>query len=116
VAAVHERVRGAYAVVAMIAGYGIVAFRDPHGIRPVVYGRRDTPEGPEYMIASESVAIDALGFEFVRDLEPGEAVFLGLDGSFHARQCAKRPQYSPCIFEFVYFARPERHRRGHPHP
>jgi len=107
VAAVHERVRGAYAVVAMIAGYGIVAFRDPHGIRPVVYGRRDTPEGPEYMIASESVAIDALGFEFVRDLEPGEAVFLGLDGSFHARQCAKRPQYSPCIFEFVYFARPD---------
>ncbi len=107
VAAVHQRVRGAYAVVAMIAGYGIVAFRDPYGIRPVVYGRRDTPEGPEYMIASESVAIDALGFEFVRDLEPGEAVFLGLDGSFHARQCAENPQYSPCIFEFVYFARPD---------
>ncbi len=107
VAQVHRRVRGAYAVVAMIAGYGIVAFRDPYGIRPVVYGRRDTPEGPEYMIASESVAIDALGFEFVRDLEPGEAVFLGLDGSFHARQCAENPQYSPCIFEFVYFARPD---------
>ncbi len=107
VAQVHKRVRGAYAVVAMIAGYGIVAFRDPYGIRPVVYGRRDTPEGPEYMIASESVAIDALGFEFVRDLEPGEAVFLGLDGSFHARQCAENPQYSPCIFEFVYFARPD---------
>ncbi len=107
VAAVHRRVRGAYAVVAMITGYGIVAFRDPHGIRPVVFGRRETPQGMEYMVASESVAIDALGFEFVRDLEPGEAVFLGLDGSLRTRQCAEAPQLSPCIFEYVYFARPD---------
>ncbi len=107
VAAVHRRVRGAYAVVAMITGYGIVAFRDPHGIRPVVFGRRETAQGMEYMVASESVAIDALGFEFVRDLEPGEAVFLGLDGSLHTRQCAEAPQLSPCIFEYVYFARPD---------
>jgi len=104
---VHRRCRGAYAVVAMIAGYGIVAFRDPFGIRPLVIGRRDTANGPEYMFASESVAIDALGFEVMRDVEPGEAVFVDKPGNFCASQCAETPVHSPCIFEFVYFARPD---------
>ncbi len=107
VAAVHRRCRGAYAVVAMIAGYGVVAFRDPNGIRPICFGKRITDRGEEYMVASESVAIDALGFEVVRDLEPGEALFIKQDGSASSRQCAENPRYSPCIFEHVYFARPD---------
>ena len=107
IARVHKRVRGAYAVVAMIIGYGIVAFRDPNGIRPLVIGQRESDFGVEYMVASESVAIKALGFELMRDVAPGEAVFLGEDGSFHARQCAEHPRLSPCVFEYVYFARPD---------
>ncbi len=107
VAAVHRRCRGAYAIVAMITGYGIVAFRDPHGIRPVVYGKRETGAGTEYAVASESVALDALDFELIRDIAPGEAVFIGLDGTLKTRQCADAPNYSPCIFEYVYLARPD---------
>ena len=107
VAGVHRRCRGAYAAVALIIGYGIVAFRDPNGIRPVVFGKRETPRGVEYMVASESVALDVLGFELVRDIEPGEAVFFSLDGELHTRQCAENPVYSPCIFEYVYLARPD---------
>ncbi len=107
VAAVHRRCRGAYAIAAMITGYGIVAFRDPHGIRPVVYGKRETEAGTEYAVASESVALDALDFELIRDIEPGEAVFIGLDGTLETRQCAEAPTYSPCIFEYVYLARPD---------
>jgi amidophosphoribosyltransferase len=107
VAAVHRRVRGAYAVVIMIVGFGILAFRDPHGIRPIVYGRRDTDQGPEHMIASESVALDVLGYELVRDVEPGEALFIDLAGRVYARQCADNPQHTPCIFEHVYMARPD---------
>lgn len=107
VAAVHRRCRGAYAIVAMITGYGIVAFRDPYGIRPVVYGKRETDAGTEYIVASESVALDALDFEIVRDIEPGEAIFIDLDGQLETRQCAENPQYSPCIFEYVYLARPD---------
>ena len=107
VGAVHRRCRGAYAVVAMIVGFGILAFRDPYGIRPIVYGRRETDKGPEHMIASESVALDVLGFEFEGDIEPGEAVFIDLQGQVHRRQCAERPQHAPCIFEFVYMARPD---------
>ena len=107
VASVHRRCRGGYAAVALIIGYGIVAFRDPFGIRPVVYGRRETAEGTEYMIASESVALDVLGFELVRDLDPGEAVCIDVDGNLHTYQCAANPQLSPCIFELVYFARPD---------
>jgi len=107
VAAVHRRCRGAYAAVAMITGYGIVGFRDPYGIRPVVFGKRHTNAGAEYVIASESVAIDALGFELVRDIEPGEAVFIDQAGNLHTRQCADNPVYSPCVFEHVYFARPD---------
>jgi amidophosphoribosyltransferase len=107
VAGVHRRCRGAYATIAMITNYGILAFRDPYGIRPVVFGARESRHGPEYVIASESVAIDALGFHLIRDLEPGEAVFISLDHKLYTKQCAKHPVYSPCIFEYVYFARPD---------
>lgn len=104
---VYARARGAYAAVALISDYGIVAFRDPFGIRPLVYGCRETSQGTEYMVASESVAIDALGFELVRDLLPGEAVYIAVDGSVHTRICAPHTRHAPCIFEFVYFARPD---------
>ena len=107
VSAVHRRCRGAYAVVVMIVGFGILAFRDPYGIRPIVYGRRDTDQGPEHMVASESVALDVVGYDLVRDIEPGEAIFIDLDGQVHARQCAEDAQHAPCIFEHVYMARPD---------
>jgi len=107
VAGVHRRCEGAYAAISMITGYGILGFRDPCGIRPVVYGKRETPDGTEYIIASESVALDVLGFELVRDIAPGEAVFIGLDGQVHIQQCADNVVHSPCIFEFVYLARPD---------
>jgi amidophosphoribosyltransferase len=107
VSGVHRRCRGAYAAVAMITGYGIVAFRDPHGIRPLVYGRRDSERGAEFMVASESVALDSLGFQLIGDVRPGEAVFIGRDGALVTRQCADNPGYSPCIFEHVYLARPD---------
>jgi amidophosphoribosyltransferase len=107
VSRVHLRARGAYACVALISGYGIVGFRDPFGIRPVVYGRREGPYGIDFMIASESVALDAAGFELIADIAPGEAVYITLDGKLHKRQCAQNPLYSPCIFEYVYLARPD---------
>jgi amidophosphoribosyltransferase len=107
VAGVHRRCRGAYAVVAMIAGYGLVAFRDPFGIRPLCIGHNDALGGSEYLVASESVAVEALGFKLLRDVEPGEAVFVDLSGSLHSRQCADDPRLQPCIFEFVYLARPD---------
>jgi amidophosphoribosyltransferase len=107
VAGVHRRCRGAYAAVAMITGYGVVAFRDPCGIRPVVYGKRETAEGVDYMMASESVALDVLNFELIGDVAPGEAVFISLDGQLHKQQCAEQPSVSPCIFEYVYLARPD---------
>ena len=107
VSGVHLRCRGAYACVAMITGYGVVGFRDPFGIRPIVYGKRETAKGPDYLIASESVALDALGYEFIDDIAPGEAVLITLDGKLHKRQCAASPIYSPCIFEHVYLARPD---------
>lgn len=107
VAAVHRRCRGAYAIVALIADYGIVGFRDPHGIRPLVYGRRADADGDEYMIASESVALDVLGFDLIRDVAPGEAVVIDTAGRLHSRQCAEHPELKPCIFEYVYFARPD---------
>jgi len=107
VSRVHERCRGAYSVVAMITGFGVLAFRDPHGIRPLVYGERKTDQGTDYMFASESVALDVLGFTMIRDVAPGEAMFIERNGALHARQCAARATLSPCIFEYVYFARPD---------
>lgn len=107
VAGVHCRCRGAYAVVAMIVGFGILAFRDPYGIRPLVHGKRDTDGGPEHIFASESVALDVLGYDLVRDVAPGEAVFIDMEGRVHARQCAERVRHAPCIFEHVYMARPD---------
>ncbi len=107
VSGVHRRCRGAYAVVAMIAGYGLLAFRDVYGIRPLVLGSHQTENGTEYLIASESVALDTLGFKFLRDIAPGEAVFIDFDGNFHSQQCAENPTLNPCIFEYVYLARPD---------
>ena len=107
VTGLQARVQGAYACVAEIAGYGILAFRDPFGIRPLCYGVAETDAGTEYLIASESVALEGLGFRLVRDIQPGEAVFIDLDGQFHSRQCAGSASLNPCMFEFVYFARPD---------
>ena len=107
VAGVHRRCRGAYAIVAMIAGYGLVAFRDPFGIRPLIIGVSEAMGGTEYLVASESVALEALGFSVLRDVAPGEAIYVDQAGRFHARQCAEEPRLSPCIFEFVYLARPD---------
>lgn len=108
VANVHRSIKGAYAVVAMIIGHGMVAFRDPHGIRPLCIGKRiDSVGRVEYMVASESVALDAVGFEFMRDVAPGEAIYVTFDGELFTKQCADNPTLNPCIFEYVYFARPD---------
>ncbi|MGH8565269.1 MAG: amidophosphoribosyltransferase [Gammaproteobacteria bacterium] len=104
---VHERSRGAYAAVAMITGVGIVGFRDPHGIRPLVFGKRMSERGSEYVLASESVAIDVLGYKLVRDVRPGEAVFISVEGTLTTRECAPHRSHAPCIFEYVYLARPD---------
>ena len=107
VAAVHRRCRGAYAVIGMIVGRGVFAFRDPLGIRPACIGERRTDRGTEYAIASESVALAGLGFTLMRDIAPGEAIYIEPDGTLHSMQCAQSPSLSPCIFEYVYFARPD---------
>jgi amidophosphoribosyltransferase len=107
VAGVHRRCKGAYAVVAMIAGYGLLAFRDPNGIRPLVIGRMETLEGPEWIVASESVAIEAMGYQVVRDVAPGEAILVDSRGELFSRICAPAARFTPCIFEYVYFARPD---------
>jgi amidophosphoribosyltransferase len=104
---VHKRVRGGYACVALIANYGLLAFRDPNGIRPLVFGKRESENGTEYMVASESVCMGVLGFEIIRDVLPGEAVFISNDGEVHTKQCVESGPYTPCIFEHVYFARPD---------
>ena len=104
---VHRRCRGAYAVVVMISGYGLLAFRDPFGIRPLIYGRTETQQGAEYLVASESVALTACGFEPVRDVAPGEAIFIDLSGKLHTKQCAVNSRLAPCLFEYVYLARPD---------
>jgi len=107
VAAVHRRAKGAYAVIAQIAGFGIAAFRDPNGIRPLCLGSLETDKGVEWMVASESVALAGCGYTFVRDIEPGEALLIDLDGKVSSRQCAENPSLTPCVFEYVYFARPD---------
>ncbi len=108
VAAVHRRLKGSYAVIALIAGYGLLAFRDPFGIRPLCLGEGHSPEGGRaVMLASESVAIVGTGHEVLRDVAPGEAIFIDLEGQVHARQCAARPKHYPCMFEYVYLARPD---------
>lgn len=103
----NQVIKGAYACLAMIIGYGMVAFRDPFGIRPLVLGKRELDGKTEYMFASESVALDVVGFEYVRDVQPGEAIYISFDGEFHSAICAENPKLNPCIFEFVYFARPD---------
>lgn len=107
VRAVHRRIKGSYAVVALIAGHGLLAFRDPYGIRPLCLGEGEGAEGREVMVASESVAIEGTGHRVLRDVAPGEAVFVDLAGTIHARQCAENPSLNPCMFEFVYLARPD---------
>jgi amidophosphoribosyltransferase len=105
--AVYRRCRGAYAVVAMIIGHGVLGFRDPHGIRPLILGQRRSARGMEYMLASESVALTTLAFEVVRDVAPGEAIFIDDLGRLHSSQCVPALSHTPCIFEYVYFARPD---------
>jgi amidophosphoribosyltransferase len=107
ISSVHGLVKGAYACVSVLAGYGLLAFRDPHGIRPLIFGKRVVDGHEEYIVASESVAITALGFEVIRDVLPGEAIFISNSGYLFSKECAKETVYSPCIFEYVYFARPD---------
>ncbi len=107
VSGVHKRCTGAYAVVLMITRDGLVGFRDPNGIRPLCYGARETAQGVDYMLASESVALATQGYQLVRDIEPGEAIYITHDGVVHTQQCAETPRYNTCIFEYVYFSRPD---------
>jgi amidophosphoribosyltransferase len=107
VSAVQKRIKGSYAVVALIAGHGLLAFRDPFGIRPLCFGEGVGPEGREVMVASESVALEGTGHKLTRDVAPGEALFIDLEGVVHSRQCADKPSLNPCMFEFVYLARPD---------
>jgi amidophosphoribosyltransferase len=104
VRAVHRRLRGSYAVIALIAGHGLLAFRDPYGIRPLCFGRG---QDGEWMVASESVTLEGTGFKLERDVEPGEALFIDTEGQLHTRQCAEQASLNPCMFEFVYLARPD---------
>jgi amidophosphoribosyltransferase len=105
--AVHQRCKGAYSAIALISGSGVLGFRDPCGIRPAVLGSRKTEQGPEYAISSESAALDALGFNLVRDLQPGEAIFISLDGNIFSHSSPHAGELKPCIFEYVYFSRPD---------
>ncbi len=107
VTGVHRRCKGAYAVVAMIAGFGLLAFRDPNGIRPLVIGHMQTGAGTEWIVASESVAVEGLGYKILRDVAPGEAVLVTADGQLLSRPYAGATYFTPCLFEFVYFARPD---------
>jgi len=107
VGAVHKRIKGSYAVIALIAGHGLLAFRDPYGIRPLCFGESVNDSGHEYMVASESVALEGTGHRLLRDVAPGEAIYIDLQGRLQARQCAESPVLNPCMFEYVYLARPD---------
>ena len=107
VSAVHRRLQGSYAVIALIAGHGLLAFRDPYGIRPLVFGHSQQGGGTELIVASETVALEGTGHQVDRDVAPGEAIFVDLQGRVHARQCAREPHLHPCMFEYVYLARPD---------
>lgn len=108
VSRVHQRVEGSYATIALIAGYGLLAFRDPNGIRPLVLGRRTAASGAdEWVVASESLVLESGGYEIVRDVEPGEAILISTDGTLQSRQCAERTRLVPCAFEYIYLARPD---------
>jgi amidophosphoribosyltransferase len=108
VTSLHRRVEGSYAAIAVIAGQGVLAFRDPFGIRPLILGRRQAGlVGDEWIVASESLVLEASGYDIVRDVEPGEAIFISRDGSLHQKQCAENPRLVPCSFEYVYLARPD---------
>ncbi|HFD33325.1 MAG TPA: amidophosphoribosyltransferase [Gammaproteobacteria bacterium] len=107
VSGVHKRCIGAYAITAMITRDGLVGFRDPNGIRPLIYGKRETKNGTSHILASESVSLLTQGYEIVRDIEPGEAIYITLKGEVYTKQCADNPKYNSCIFEYVYFARPD---------
>lgn len=112
---VHERVEGSYAAIALIAGYGMVAFRDPFGIRPLILGTREGENGkPEWIVASESLVLESGGYEIVRDVEPGEAIYITNDGELFSKQCAANPRLIPCSFEYVYLARPDSVMNGIP--
>jgi amidophosphoribosyltransferase len=107
VSTTHKRIKGSYAVIALIAGHGLLAFRDPFGIRPLVFGTAKGAAGTDVMVASESVTLEGTGHQLVRDVAPGEAIFIDLDGNIHHQQCAEKPQLNPCMFEYVYLARPD---------
>ncbi|PIJ21379.1 amidophosphoribosyltransferase, partial [Leucobacter sp. OLES1] len=107
VARVHRRIEGSYSVISMIAGHGLLAFRDPFGIRPLVLGRRSTDQGDDWIVASESLVLESGGYEVVRDVEPGEAILISPDGTMSSRQCAQNPELVPCAFEYIYLARPD---------
>jgi amidophosphoribosyltransferase len=104
---VHERVRGSYAAIAVIAGYGLLAFRDPYGIRPLILGKRRAGDQDEWVVTSESLVLDNGDYDVVRDVAPGEAVFIDQDGNLFSQQCAAQTQLAPCAFEYVYLARPD---------
>jgi len=104
---VHARAIGAYSALALIAGYGMVGFRDPNAIRPLIVGYRESADGPDYIMASESVVLDVLGYKEMASIKPGEAIYIEMSGRVHRKQCSSSPRYAPCIFEFVYLARPD---------
>lgn len=104
----HQRVEGSYAAIALIAGHGLLAFRDPFGIRPLILGKREGENGRfDWVVASESLVLESGGYEIVRDVDPGEAIFISKDGELFSRQCAQNPVLLPCAFEYVYLARPD---------
>lgn len=108
VSRVHERIQGSYAVIAMIAGHGLLAFRDPHGIRPLILGKKPAGlVGQDWVVASESLVLESGGYDVVRDVAPGEAIFISMDGQMHSKPCAKSPVLNPCAFEYIYLARPD---------